>query len=41
MTVGELIEKLEQVEDKEQNVIDCDYNLVRDVIQVDYGIMLV
>lgn len=40
MTVKELIEKLEQVEDKEQDVIDGEWNLVNHVSQDEYGVMI-
>ena len=38
MTVKELIEKLEQVEDKEQEVIDERWNLISEVIETKYGV---
>lgn len=40
MTVKELIERLEQVEDKEQDVIDGECNLVNYVYQDEYGVMI-
>lgn len=40
MTVKELIEKLEQVEDKEQDVIDGEWNLLNYVSQDEYGIII-
>lgn len=40
MNVKELIEKLEQLEDKEQDVIDGEWNLVTNVSQDEYGVMI-
>ena len=40
MNVKELIEKLEQIEDKEKDVIDGEWNLVTNVSQDEYGIMI-
>lgn len=40
MTVKELIEKLEQIEDKDQSVIDGDWNAFIDICQDEYGVMI-
>lgn len=40
MTVKELIEKLEQVEDKEQEVIDERWNLITEVLVTKYGVAI-
>jgi len=41
MTIQELIKQLEQIEDKSQYLLDEEFNLLTQIIETEYGVMIV